>query len=92
VRANKVEFTIYFVEFFGWYENEENIFLAMEYFEHGTLDHYISAEMTEEDAKVISLQLLEGLSVMHEQGFVHRDLKPQVSSHQALDPDSSVDC
>ena len=64
----------------------------MEYFEHGTLDHYISAEMTEEDAQVISLQLLEGLSVMHEQGFVHRDLKPQVSSHQALDPDSSVDC
>jgi hypothetical protein len=67
-----------FVEFLGWFENEDNVFLAMEHFPLGTLENFISEELKEEDARVISAQLLEGLKIMHEEGFTHRDLKPQV--------------
>jgi hypothetical protein len=66
-----------FVEFLGWFEDEDNIFLAMEYFPLGTLDKFTSEELKEENARVISAQLLEGLKTMHEEGFTHRDLKPQ---------------
>jgi len=49
----------------------------MEYFKHGDLSMY-KGEIKEIDAKIISQQLLEGLQVMHNEGFTHRDLKPQV--------------
>lgn len=62
----------------AWYENDSNIFLAMEYFPHGDLDAYIQAGVSEDGAKLICGQLLDGLSLMHQIGFTHRDLKPQV--------------
>lgn len=52
--------------------------VTLEYFPHGTLDKYISIDLQEVDARIIALQLLEGLKLMHEEGFTHRDLKPQV--------------
>jgi serine/threonine protein kinase len=53
----------------------------MEYFQYGDLHKFIenSSPCTESGAKRITMQLLEGLDVMHEMGFTHRDLKPQVS-------------
>jgi calcium/calmodulin-dependent protein kinase I len=69
-----------FVEFFGWYENPEFIFLAMEYFPMGDLSMHISKDIQEHDLKDISSQLLEGLKLMHAECFTHRDLKPQVWS------------
>ena len=51
----------------------------MEYFALGTLDRFMSTDLRENDARNISSQLLEGLKIMHEEGFTHRDLKPQVS-------------
>ena len=75
------QFTQYqiFVEFFGWFEDRENVYLAMEYFPLGTLDNFINDKLSEDETRKISLQLLEGLHIMHEEGFTHRDLKPQVS-------------
>jgi serine/threonine protein kinase len=73
-----------FVEFFGRFEDKENVFLAMEYFPLGTLDKFIDDKLHEDDTRKISLQLLEGLHIMHEEGFTHRDLKPQVSICSAL--------
>jgi serine/threonine protein kinase len=32
----------------------------------------------EEDIKEITSQILEGLKIMHAEGFAHRDLKPKV--------------
>jgi serine/threonine protein kinase len=32
----------------------------------------------EEDIKEITSQILEGLKIMHPEGFAHRDLKPKV--------------
>src|ERR1700753_1655274 len=56
----------------------------MEYFQHGTLDLYIQDKLTETDARIIAQQLLEGLRIMHEEHFTHRDLKPQVSRLQQI--------
>ena len=74
------QFTQYqvFVEFFGWFENDESIFLAMEYFPEGTLDGFIKSGIGEDNVRAIASQLLEGLKIMHTEGFTHRDLKPQV--------------
>jgi serine/threonine protein kinase len=33
----------------------------------------------EPDAIIIAGQLIEGLKIMHKEGFTHRDLKPEVS-------------
>ena len=39
-------------KFFGWFENDDRIYLAMEYCEFGDLDQYIqTGEITEADAK-----------------------------------------
>ena len=52
------------------------VFLAMEYFELGNLENYISPKLTDEDAKMIGRHLLEGLEILHGYNWAHRDLKP----------------
>ncbi|MCJ1404811.1 hypothetical protein MMC11_008037 [Xylographa trunciseda] len=65
-----------FVEFFGWYENDVSIFIAMEYLELGDLQHRVLGPMPENDSKSIIFQLAEGLNFMHQKHFTPRDLKP----------------
>jgi serine/threonine protein kinase len=65
-----------FVEFFGWFEDSENIYIAMEYFPHGTLSDYIGQGIPENEVRKITGQLLVGLALMHEHDYTHRDLKP----------------
>jgi serine/threonine protein kinase len=67
------------VKSFGWYENDVNIFIAMEYFCYGDLQNYLSAPISEGEVQEITFQVLEGLLFMHDNGFAHRDLKPNVS-------------
>lgn len=69
-----------FVQFLGWYKDEEFIFLAMEYMKHGDLSQYLVnfGPKARLEAKEIVRQLLEGLVVLHERNICHRDLKPQV--------------
>ena len=56
----------------------------MEYISHGDLRHYLDVERSESEAKAITKQLLEGLFVIHEKGFAHRDLKPEVRPPPAV--------
>lgn len=65
------------MEFLGWYENESDVFLAMEYIEYGDLSGYMKDHReARADAREITRQFLEGLEVLHAEGICHRDLKP----------------
>ena len=50
----------------------------MDYMKLGDLGKYIDFIWEEDDTKLVVKQLLSGLSFMHENGLVHRDLKPPV--------------
>ncbi|RPB09622.1 kinase-like protein [Morchella conica CCBAS932] len=72
-----------FVKCLGWYEDTNSIYIAMEYMEGGDLSQYIkddheSERMTEEKARQIIEQVLDGLVVLHKLKICHRDLKPKV--------------
>ena len=67
------------MQLLGWYESDDYIHIAMEYISHGDLRQYLKVERSESEAKAITRQLLEGLSVIHQNGLAHRDLKPEVS-------------
>lgn len=67
-----------FVESYGWYENEDFIFIAMEFLEKGDLGKYLGRPFPESETGDIVSQLLDGLCFMHEHGFAHRDMKPAV--------------
>ena len=49
----------------------------MEYLQNGDLEKYINPKLNELDARSIIRQVLEGLKILHEMGWVHRDIKPQ---------------
>lgn len=76
-----------FVKFKGWFETAEHVGIAMELFKEGDLQRYLDKHdkargeplLPEEQAKEITVQVLEGLVMMHHEGIVHRDLKPAVS-------------
>lgn len=69
-----------FVRFLGWYENTDCIYIAMEYIEHGDLSRHITKPnaCSPKNAREITVQLLEGLAILHELKICHRDLKPKV--------------
>ncbi|KAK4166585.1 kinase-like domain-containing protein [Cladorrhinum sp. PSN259] len=60
----------------GWFENDQFVFIAMEYLELGDLQRYLNRPLPELETRAITSQVLEGLEYMHEKGFIHRDLKP----------------
>ena len=68
-----------FVQLFGWYESDHYIHIAMEYISRGNLRSYLKVKRSESEARVITRQLLEGLVVIHQEGFAHRDMKPEVT-------------
>ena len=66
------------MEFLGWFEEPETLYIAMEYLKEGDLTGCIGTPLLQETVRNISKQILEGLKVMHQQGIAHRDLKPAV--------------
>lgn len=69
--------TEYFVKLFGWNEDDNNIYIAMEYIPLGDLEKNLTSGWSEEDAKAVTEQLLSGLAIMHSHHITHRDLKPR---------------
>jgi serine/threonine protein kinase len=54
----------------------------MEYLDLGDLHRYLmnrKEPLPEEQVQAITFQLLEGIDIMHDNEFAHRDLKPQVT-------------
>jgi serine/threonine protein kinase len=76
-----LQYNSWFVKSFGWFDNTESIFIAMEYCPHGDLHHYLldQQELPVAEAQKLTYQILDGLHQMHENGFAHRDLKPGAS-------------
>jgi len=71
------QFPQHFAYMHGWYESDDWIFLAMDYFELGDLSQHLHSKIPEYQTKEITRQLCCGLAEMHRMGFAHRDLKPQ---------------
>ncbi|CAH0051972.1 unnamed protein product [Clonostachys solani] len=82
-RANIWQYSELFVQSYGWFVSDGLIHIAMEYHELGDLQHFLDdpsrcpgKRLPEHGVHDISLQVLDALCLMHEQGFSHRDLKP----------------
>lgn len=70
-----------FVEFYGWFQDLDNVYLAMEYVALGDLEEYTGLKggmIEEKGVREIATQILNGLRIMHQENFIHRDLKPKV--------------
>ncbi|OQE36829.1 hypothetical protein PENCOP_c011G07986 [Penicillium coprophilum] len=79
-----------FVKSFGWYQTQTSLFVAMEYLELGDLQDYLHSvkqPLSELEAQCIMSQILEGLDLMHDNGFAHRDLKPRNILLRSCPPD-----
>lgn len=76
-----------FVDFLGWFEDADSVYLAMEYIPLGDLEHNVpsrSGQLAGSEIRLITSQILEGLKIMHSESFVHRDLKPKVTTTDRL--------
>ncbi|KAH8431091.1 uncharacterized protein LDX57_008752 [Aspergillus melleus] len=78
-----------FVKSFGWYESPDQLFIAMEYLELGDLHTYLQHKpaLPEHEAKEVTFQILDGLFLMHDNEFAHRDLKPRNILLKSCPPD-----
>ncbi|GMH29412.1 hypothetical protein Nepgr_031255 [Nepenthes gracilis] len=68
------------VQFYDAYEDDDNVYIVMELCNGGELlDRILSrgGKYSEEDAKVVMVQILSAVAYCHIQGVVHRDLKPE---------------
>ena len=63
-----IQYNAYFVESYGWFEDEHSVYIAMEYLPHGDLGGYLlrAALLPEIEIQQIAQQILKGLSSMHE--------------------------
>lgn len=79
-----------FVEFHCWYEHGDSRYIAMEYFQGGDLKGYIEnfGAFKESEARNIAEQILQGIFILHENNFLHRDIKPEVRSYFPRCPQS----
>ncbi|CAG9988223.1 unnamed protein product [Clonostachys byssicola] len=94
-KFSQARYSELFVQSYGWFVSEGLIYIAMEYHELGDLQTFLndpsqcpSNQLPEHDVHDISLQVLDALCLMHEQGFSHRDLKPAniLIKHQPPNP------
>ncbi|KAJ4972315.1 hypothetical protein NE237_005414 [Protea cynaroides] len=81
------------VQFYDAYEDDDNVYIVMELCKGGELlDRILSrgGKYSEEDAKVVMIQILSVVSFCHLQGVVHRDLKPENFLYITKDEESTL--
>ncbi|KAJ4978403.1 hypothetical protein NE237_009183 [Protea cynaroides] len=83
----------YLVQFYDAYEDDDNVYIVMELCKGGELLDKILArggKYSEEDAKIVMIQILSVVSFCHLQGVVHRDLKPENFLFSTKDEESPL--
>ncbi|XP_054790096.1 CDPK-related kinase 7-like [Prosopis cineraria] len=81
------------VQFYEAYEDDENVYIVMELCKGGELlDRILSrgGKYSEEDAKVVMIQILSVVAFCHLQGVIHRDLKPENFLFTSKDENSTL--
>ncbi|KAL1563244.1 CDPK-related kinase 5 [Salvia divinorum] len=81
------------IQFYDAYEDHDNVYVVMELCEGGELlDRILSrgGKYTEDDAKLVMIQILNVVSFCHLQGVVHRDLKPENFLFTSKEEDSTL--
>ncbi|KAI3331674.1 kinase-like domain-containing protein [Xylariaceae sp. AK1471] len=73
----------HFVEFFGWFEDQHNIYISMEYIPNQDLQKHIQERhrnggkgFQESEGASIVAEIAKALKFMHGKNVMHRDLKP----------------
>ncbi|KAI0440564.1 kinase-like domain-containing protein [Xylaria telfairii] len=75
--TSQPQYQQHFVRFLGWFEDPADLYIAMEFIQHGNLQQYIDQGVfPEPEAASVTAQVARALQYMHQKHFVHRDLKP----------------
>ncbi|BAT85113.1 hypothetical protein LR48_Vigan03g212100 [Vigna angularis] len=81
------------VQFYDAYEDNDNVYIVMELCKGGELlDKILSrgGKYSEEDARIVMIQILSVVAFCHLQGVVHRDLKPENFLYISKDENSTL--
>lgn len=63
--------------YFDFFVDNKTTYLVMPRFQGKPLDHALLATQSQQNRLLIAIDLLKQLMYIHEQGFIHADLKPQ---------------
>lgn len=73
------------MRFDRWFEQADQIYCMMEYVSLGDLKKFRETfTPSEQWIRLVTIQITQALSCMHDLGYAHRDIKPGVSLQQCL--------
>lgn len=66
------------IEFYGYFDDADKFYILIEYATEGSVFNRLKghSRLEEEVVQPIVRGLCDGLSFMHQMGYVHRDIKP----------------
>ncbi|OHT15707.1 CAMK family protein kinase [Tritrichomonas foetus] len=70
----------YVIHYFEWFEDDQNLYVVMEYIPKGSLLDFINdnVKLSENQIQIFALQIVEILNYLHnEMNLIHRDLKAE---------------